>query len=104
MELKEVVKVNKSSDDIWRLLRISVDSKNWATLETNLNRLHALQKYYCELLTIQASQIRVFEADEKYYLNRNMQLEKENFKMILKTKGMEYQEIKKRVEENFTEL
>jgi hypothetical protein len=103
MKIKEIKKVNRASDDIWKLLRMSVNTKNWALLEKNLNRLHSLQGYYCELLTNQSSLIRVLESDNKYLSQRESELENENIILICKDKGYEYQTLKDRLDELFKE-
>ena len=111
-KIEDISKINRSSDDIWKLIKIAVDSKNWALLHQNLNRLHALQGYYCRILTIQSSSIRVLEASERYYIQKNYELEDEWMKMFCSSRGQdlnsiknssEYSEIKKRLNELFQE-
>tara|TARA_R110000772_G_scaffold145504_1_gene255466 strand:- start:18489 stop:18803 length:315 start_codon:yes stop_codon:yes gene_type:complete len=103
MKIQKVQKVNRASDDIWKLLRIAVDTKNWALLEKNLDRLHALQRYYCQTLTNQSGTINVLTADNEFLTNRGNRLEDENIILICKDKGFEYQTLKTKLDELFKE-
>lgn len=57
MKKNDVVKVNKSNSDIWAMLKMAVETKNFALIESTLSRLHRLQKYYIDLITFQEIEI-----------------------------------------------
>lgn len=104
MDMKSVLKINRSSDDIWKLLKIAVDTKNWALIEKNLDRLHALQRHYCEILTTQSGLNQVLEADNAYLRAKTNQLEDENLLLICKDKGFPYKELQKKLDGLYKEI
>jgi hypothetical protein len=102
MKKLDIKKVNKSSGDIWKLIQISVQSKNWATLTQNINRMHALQVYYSELLTFQEWELNILKQEESYLNGKLAEFEKQELIELMKIGG-NYQTFKARVDELFKE-
>jgi len=102
MKKIEVKKLNITSDDIWKLLSESVKNKNWAILVHNLNRMHALQGYYCKLLTIQSGEIEMLKDEEKFLTSKLTEYEKAELISLTKLNGT-YQTFKARIDELFQE-
>ena len=102
MKKLDVKKINKSSDDIWKLIQISIDQKNWAILSQNLNRLHAMQGYYCDLLTNQQWEINILRQEENYLNSKLADYEKTELIELMKIGG-NYQTFKARIDELFKE-
>jgi len=102
MKKLDVSKTNQSSSDIWQLIKISVQNKNWATLIQNLNRLNALQRYYCQLLSNQEAELKVLRYEEKYLTQRLAEYEKNELIELMKING-NYQTFKSRIDELFKE-
>lgn len=57
MKKIEFTKLNRSNIDIWQFLKMAVETKNIALIESSLSRLHTLQKYYLDLLNYQDIEI-----------------------------------------------
>jgi hypothetical protein len=57
MKKIEFTKLNRSNSDIWQMLKMAIETNNIAIIESNLSRLHALQKYYLDLLNFQDIEI-----------------------------------------------
>jgi len=102
MKKIEVKKLNRTSDDIWQLLSESVKNKNWAILVQNLNRMHALQGYYCKLLTIQSGEIELLKVEERFLTSKLTEYEKDELISLTKQNGT-YQTFKARIDELFQE-
>lgn len=102
MHKLDVRKINQASTDIWQLIQLSIQNKNWATLTQNLKRLNELQKYYCQLLTNQESELNVLKYEERYLSERLALYEKNELIELMKLNG-NYQTFKARIDELFKE-
>jgi uncharacterized membrane protein YgaE (UPF0421/DUF939 family) len=102
MKKLDIRKINKSSDDIWKLIQISVKNKNWAILAQNINRLHAMQSYYANLLTFQEWELNILRQEEIYLNGKLARFEQEELNDLMKING-NYQTFKARIDELFKE-
>lgn len=53
MKKIDIPTLNKTNANIWAKITLAYQSKNWATMEKQLKRLHGLQSYYCHLMNLQ---------------------------------------------------
>jgi hypothetical protein len=58
MKKLDIPTLNQTNQDIWSKLSIAYQQKNWASIEKNLKRLHALQGYYLSRLNLAEQEIR----------------------------------------------
>lgn len=57
MKKIEFTKLNRANSDILQFLKMAIETKNMALIESNVSRLLALQKYYLDLLNYQDIEI-----------------------------------------------
>ena len=101
MKKIDIAKLNRSNKDIWAMIQVGLETRNFALLEKNLKRLHSLQAYYLDLLNRQSQEIRELEGElkaEKAILDL---MEKEWLIEVSKRTGT-YQNLINRIEETFT--
>lgn len=103
MKKIEFTKLNRSNNDIWQILKMAVETNNIALIESSLSRLHALQKYYINLLNYQSIEINQL----KDLLAQETAI-RESFEMdwIIETakKTNTYEELKKRISETYKQI
>lgn len=100
MTKKDIAKVNRASKDIWILIEAGIKTKNFAILEKNLLRLHALQKYYSDLLNFQDMEIKGLMNDLQAQLYLTDLFEKEWLEEVAKRTNA-YDKLKDRIDQLF---
>lgn len=103
MKKIKFTKLNRANNDIWQILKMAVKTNNIALIETSLSRLHALQKYYIDLLNYQSIEINQL----KDLLAQETAI-RESFEMdwIIETakKTNTYEDLKKRISETYKQI
>lgn len=100
MKKIDIQKLNRSNNDIWLNLNEAIKDKNWPSIESNLNRLYALQKYYLNLLNFQDIEITQLKGNLSSVQNMLNDYEKEWITEVSKRAGI-YESMKERINENF---
>jgi hypothetical protein len=102
MEKKTLKDLNDLNRDIWGMIVLAVETKNWALIELNLKRLNALQKRYINIINLQDYEIKGITLIAQEEARVNNLLEKQWLKDVCKRQG-NYQEMKERIDKFFVE-
>lgn len=102
MEKQKLKELNDLNRDLWGMLVLAVQTRNWALIEVNLKRMNALQKKYINIINLQDYDLKgttLMLQDEMRIRN---QFEKQWFKDLAKKEG-KYQEMKENIDKCFGE-
>jgi hypothetical protein len=102
MEKKTLKDLNDLNRDIWGMIVLAVETKNWALIELNLKRLNALQKKYINIINLQDYEIKGLTLIAQEEARVNNMLEKQWLKDVCKRQG-NYQEMKENIDKFFGE-
>ena len=58
MKKQKLKDLNDLNRDVWGMLVLAVQTKNWALIEVNLKRMNALQKKYINIINLQDYEIK----------------------------------------------
>lgn len=104
MDMKKhtIKDLNDLNRDVWGMLVLAVQTKNWALIEQNLKRMNALQKKYINIINLQDYELKgtTLALQEEVRVNNN--LEKQWFVDLAKRQG-NYQELKENIDKLFGE-
>jgi hypothetical protein len=100
MEKKTIKDLNDLNRDIWGMIVLAVETKNWALIELNLKRLNALQKKYINIINLQDYEIKGITLIAQEEVRVNNMLEKQWLKDVAKRQG-NYEEMKKNIDKFF---
>lgn len=102
MKKQTLKDLNDLNRDVWGMLVLAVQTKNWALIEQNLKRMNALQKKYINIINLQDYELKgtTLALQEEVRVNNN--LEKQWFKDLAKRQG-NYQELKENIDKLFGE-
>jgi hypothetical protein len=100
---KQTIKdLNDLNRDLWGMLVLAVQTKNWALIEQNLKRMNALQKKYINIINLQDYEIKGITLALQEEVRVRNQFEKQWFKDLAKRQG-NYQELKDNIDKCFGE-
>ena len=103
MKKLDLIKINRSNNDIWAMIQMALKTDNKALLEANLKRLSALQKYYLDLLNFQDSEISLLKDDNAFNQKLIDTYEKEWLIEVSKRNGI-YDSLKERIRKQYKEV
>lgn len=92
--------LNQANADIWSKLFIAYQQKNWASIEKNLKRLHALQSYYLSRINLAEQEIRELNLMIKAYQSEVNQYESQWMQEVSKRNGT-FDRVNDRLDELF---
>jgi predicted nuclease with TOPRIM domain len=91
---------NRANKDIWGLLNEAVKTKNWALIQSNIDRLYAMQDFLIKKVNLMESQINTLKNDVATVQMENDRLEREWLQELTKRNGI-YENLKERVGQTF---
>ncbi len=91
---------NRANRDIWGLLNEAVKTKNWALIQSNIDRLYAMQDFLIKKMNLMESQINTLKNDIATVQMENDKLEKEWLRELTKKNGI-YENLKERIGQTF---
>jgi hypothetical protein len=100
MKKQTLKDLNDLNRDVWGMLVLAVQTKNWALIEINLKRMNALQKKYINIINLQDYEIKGTTLMLQEEVRVNNMLEKQWFKDLSKRQG-NYQEMKENIDKCF---
>jgi hypothetical protein len=100
MDANKYAKINRANNDIWYLLNEAIKTKNIALIESNLDRIYKMQKYYIKQLCIQEMEINQLKDLLEYEKKLTAEYERE-WILSLAKKTPQYEELKQRISEIF---
>jgi len=103
MKKIDMVKINRSNKDIWQLLKMAIETNNIALIESSLERMHSLQKYYIDRLNFQEIEISQLKDHLAFQQKINDDYEKEWLIEISKRNGI-YENFKERIRETYSKV
>ena len=102
MEKQKLKELNDLNRDLWGMLVLAVQTKNWALIEVNLKRMNALQKKYINIINLQDYDLKGTTLMLQDEIRIRNQFEKQWFKDLAKKEG-KYQEMKENIDKCFGE-
>jgi hypothetical protein len=102
MKKQTLKDLNDLNRDVWGMLVLAVQTKNWALIEINLKRMNALQKKYINIINLQDYEIKGITLMLQEEVRVNNMLEKQWFKDLSKRQG-NYGEMKENIDKCFGE-
>ena len=100
MDKKRLAGMNRSNKDIWALIQVGLQTKNFALLEKNLKRLHALQGEYIRLLNLNDFEIEGLKNELQAERELAISFEREWITEVSKRNGT-YDRLKDRIDKLF---
>jgi hypothetical protein len=100
MDAKKYAKINRANNDIWYMLSEAIKTNNIAVIESNLDRIYKMQKYYVQQLCIQEMEINQLKDLLEYEKKLTTEYEREWILSVAK-KTPQYEELKQRINEIF---
>lgn len=102
MKKHTIKDLNDLNRDVWGMLVLAVQTKNWALIEQNLKRMNALQKKYINIINLQDYEIKGTTLALQEEVRVRNQFEKQWFTDLAKRTGS-YQEMKENIDKCFGE-
>jgi hypothetical protein len=100
MKKLDIKTLNQTNQDIWAKLNIAYQQKNWALIEKNLKRLHALQGYYLSRLNLAEHEMRELDLMLKASQSQVNQYERNWMEEVSKRNGT-FDRVNDRLDELF---
>jgi hypothetical protein len=104
MQKIDMVKINRSNKDIWQLLKMAIETNNIALIESSLERMYSLQKYYIDLLNFQDMEINRLKDHLTTEQKTNTLLDNEWVIEIAKRNTTQYENFKERIRETYSKV
>lgn len=100
--MKDIRKLNDLNREVWGMLVLAVQTKNWALIEQNLKRMNALQKKYINIINLMDYEVKGITLALQEEMRVRNDLEKQWFTDLAKRTGS-YQDLKESIDKCFGE-
>ena len=98
--MKDIERLNDLNREVWGMLVLATQTKNWALIEQNLKRMNALQKKYINIINLMDYEVKGTTLMLQEEIRVRTSLEREWFKDLAK-KHNSYQLLKDKIDKCF---